>query len=222
MPDQSHKRCCKCGIEKTRADFRADKQKKDGLYSSCRECCKVKERARYAGDPDFRKWCADYRYRNPEVVQRNEIRQRTVNRDALLKRKREYQREAAARPEVQQKWAEYRKIHAAEIEARRKRWRQENPDRVREMSRGYAHIRRARSESSMTALDLAAWTKLQPKVCHWCDTKCSKNYHVDHYKPLSRGGLHLASNLVVACPTCNLRKHAKDPLEFAREVGRLF
>jgi len=33
--------------------------------------------------------------------------------------------------------------------------------------------------------------------------------------------LHVVENLVIACMTCNLEKHAKDPFDFAREKGRL-
>lgn len=36
--------------------------------------------------------------------------------------------------------------------------------------------------------------------------------HIDHVKPLSRGGWHCLSNLRPACPACNLSKGAKWPL----------
>ena len=39
--------------------------------------------------------------------------------------------------------------------------------------------------------------------------------------PLSKGGEHTLTNLVVSCPTCNLQKNAKDPIEFANKLGRL-
>ena len=32
--------CSKCGVEKNTTEYRTDKQKKDGLYSSCKSCCK--------------------------------------------------------------------------------------------------------------------------------------------------------------------------------------
>ena len=48
-----------------------------------------------------------------------------------------------------------------------------------------------------------------------------KDYHIDHIMPLSKGGRHTISNLVVSCPTCNLQKNAKDPYQFAQERGRL-
>lgn len=33
-----------------------------------------------------------------------------------------------------------------------------------------------------------------------------------------RGGKHEVSNLVVACPKCNVRKSAKDPAEFLAQI----
>jgi 5-methylcytosine-specific restriction endonuclease McrA len=35
------------------------------------------------------------------------------------------------------------------------------------------------------------------------------NFHVDHVTPISRGGLHVYSNVQAAHPTCNLRKSAR-------------
>ena len=60
------------------------------------------------------------------------------------------------------------------------------------------------------------------KNCYWCNTKLNKNNtHLDHIMPLSKGGEHTISNIVISCPTCNLEKHAKDPYEFALTKGRL-
>ncbi|MGL5935922.1 MAG: HNH endonuclease, partial [Cetobacterium sp.] len=36
-----------------------------------------------------------------------------------------------------------------------------------------------------------------------------------------RGGAHCDSNVQLLCPTCNLRKAAKDPVVFMQEMGRL-
>ncbi len=58
--------------------------------------------------------------------------------------------------------------------------------------------------------------------CYWCKTKLKNEYQIDHYFPISKGGKHTISNLVITCPTCNLKKNAKDPIEFAQERGRLF
>ncbi len=84
------------------------------------------------------------------------------------------------------------------------------------------HKRRAITrEGDVTTSQLL---KLQQTAahCYWCKKKLNKmDTHVDHYEPLSKGGKHTLSNLVVACSACNLSKHAKDPYEFAMSLGRL-
>lgn len=101
-------------------------------------------------------------------------------------------------------------------------WAKANPEKRKVISRAYTHRRRAIEKEGDSTAALFAWEKAATKVCYWCGCKCQKRYHVDHYYPLSKGGKHAVGNLVIACPKCNLKKSAKDPLEFAAEVGRLF
>ncbi len=49
--------------------------------------------------------------------------------------------------------------------------------------------------------------------CFYCHESVDK-YHIDHMKPLSRGGKSTKDNLCVACPTCNLSKHTQTAEEF--------
>lgn len=53
------------------------------------------------------------------------------------------------------------------------------------------------------------------KCCAYCkrsfsDLKSNK-IHLDHFIPISQGGSHVESNLLVTCSTCNISKGAKDP-----------
>lgn len=52
--------------------------------------------------------------------------------------------------------------------------------------------------------------KNQNNKCYWCGKPLSK-YHVDHVIPLAKGGSSDLGNLVVSCPSCNLRKADKSP-----------
>jgi len=45
--------------------------------------------------------------------------------------------------------------------------------------------------------------------------------HIDHKQPLSKGGANTVDNVELLCPKCNLRKHARDPIEWAQANGRL-
>lgn len=103
-----------------------------------------------------------------------------------------------------------------------RQWVKANPEKRRAISHSYKARRRAQEAGGISSGALLAWTQGQPKVCYWCAAKCADDFHVDHYQPLARGGKHEADNLVIACGTCNRRKSARDPYEFAVQVGRLF
>jgi 5-methylcytosine-specific restriction endonuclease McrA len=45
--------------------------------------------------------------------------------------------------------------------------------------------------------------------------------HFDHVKPLSRGGAHTASNLRASCPTCNISKSGRWPVDTSTAAARL-
>jgi 5-methylcytosine-specific restriction endonuclease McrA len=101
-------------------------------------------------------------------------------------------------------------------------WARKNPEKRRLISRSYKARRRAQESGGISTAELGRWIRAQKKVCYWCSKRCAKSFHVDHYVPLARGGKHDAENLVIACSRCNLTKSARDPLAFARTVGRLF
>jgi 5-methylcytosine-specific restriction endonuclease McrA len=69
-----------------------------------------------------------------------------------------------------------------------------------------------------TAADVAAQRARQRGRCYWCHEKVGKSYHVDHVMPLALGGSNGPENIVIACISCNLRKSAKHPMDWA---GRL-
>jgi len=57
--------------------------------------------------------------------------------------------------------------------------------------------------------------QVQPRLrCFYCGRFVRKaDRHVDHIVPLAKGGLHTLDNLAVACAKCNLKKHAKRPVQ---------
>jgi 5-methylcytosine-specific restriction endonuclease McrA len=141
---------------------------------------------------------------SPEKKAYDAIYQR-LNIDRILARTREYSRR-----------------HAAKKMGQAREWARRNPEKRKAISMANKAKRRAIEKDGDPTSVTFAWVQKAPKVCYWCGVKCKTKYHVDHYRALSKGGKHEVSNLVIACPTCNLRKSAKDPLEFAASVGRLF
>lgn len=61
------------------------------------------------------------------------------------------------------------------------------------------------------------FVKTAPNLsCYWCKIRVPiKRRHVDHITPVSKGGAHVLANLCCACSTCNQRKGAKMPIDFA-------
>jgi len=105
---------------------------------------------------------------------------------------------------------------------RKSDWAKRNPERSKAIKRSYKHRRRSIERAGISGSELHQWCAKQSKVCYWCGVDCNKDYHVDHYIPLSKGGKHVFENLVISCPVCNMRKSAKDPYDWAQEIGRLF
>lgn len=54
--------------------------------------------------------------------------------------------------------------------------------------------------------------------CWMCGTPTGTDRHIDHVKPLSRGGWHCLSNLRPSCQRCNLSKGSKWPIDTANTV----
>lgn len=120
-----------------------------------------------------------------------------------------------------QYYIEYRIRNKDQIAARIKKWHSENIDRRR------AHVRNRRARllnvgGSHTTADIERIYREQRGCCAWCRKKVKfGERHVDHIVPVHKGGSNDPANLAISCKTCNHRKSAKDPLDFARELGRL-
>ena len=74
--------------------------------------------------------------------------------------------------------------------------------------RAYSNARRARKRSAEITgpVSVAVYREiLESGPCVYCG---APGEHVDHVHPLSRGGWEHVSNLVPACSSCNLSKHA--------------
>jgi len=98
-----------------------------------------------------------------------------------------------------------------------RRYRSENPDKVREFTQSRSRRKFGRLPRG-TVSDLFS---LQRGRCAVCREKLPKSFHVDHRVPLVAGGKHERGNVQLLCPSCNVRKNAKDPIKFMQERGFL-
>lgn len=80
------------------------------------------------------------------------------------------------------------------------------------------HDRRVQYTDYKRTKHFKDWIKNQTRLglkCFYCHKDLSDGkYHVDHYYPLARKGRNSTANFEISCPTCNLRKGAKDPIDF--------
>lgn len=237
MAIESYKACSVCRIDKPRTDFSPDRRNKDGLQSRCKGCGNAANKAsREANLQEANRKSREYYQRNRERILAANNRSRAKCAEQVkackkawyerVKHDPKFQAKLKARQEANKEAKreydrEYLKKNREKASRQAAEWRKRNPEKRAAIIRNNRDRRRAQSLGGVSTSALAAWTAQQKKACYWCGCKCAKGFHIDHYVPLSRGGKHELSNLVIACGPCNLRKNAKDPLVFAREVGRL-
>ena len=120
---------------------------------------------------------------------------------------------------AKRKWYVGNTYRAIEIA---KDWQRRNPEK-RRTNTANARARRVSAEGSHTAAEIQALLERQDWKCAEpsCRKSIRKKRHIDHIMPLDLGGSNYITNLQGLCPTCNCRKNAKHPLDWARENGRL-
>lgn len=244
-PDGLQKHCKSCNAKyraankaKIRAYLADYRESNYGLIQA--------KKAEYAANnkDKIRAQNARYYAENPEKIKAYKEQYTAKNRERIRANKAEYYARERA------KFIAYRKANGDRMRRLARRYyhknkgavmayKAENADSIRayraeyytknlEKYAQYDRDRRARklnAEGKHTAGDVRKIFERQRGICAGCNAKLSKQgankYHVDHVIPLVLGGSDWPSNLQCLCPTCNLRKGAKDPIVWAAENGRL-
>lgn len=184
--------------------------KRDTRRAECKECTRKRSIA-YRATHHEQVRVANLRYyaTHKDELAEYQARYNETHIDAVRKWGRRKQRRyfAAHREEVCRRAREYKAAH--------KEVSREQCARRRAAKRG-ASISVGDKEAIKRIYDRAAnGTRVR---CYLCGKIIPKGQrHVDHVIPLSKGGLHAASNLDIACARCNLKKWAKLP----EEIGML-
>ena len=189
-----------------------------------------------------------YRHKNGEKIKTFQEKYYKENKESLLTRHRLYYQNN--KNDISKKAKEYRENNIDNIVYVKKEYYENNKDKILKKAKEYRiknkekilsflkeyrktynyKISKRNSENKRRTLTKSGdVTTIQlreliegAKKCYWCESKINKkDYHIDHFVPLSKGGSHTISNLVIACPKCNLKKNAKDPYQFAISVGKL-
>ncbi len=110
-----------------------------------------------------------------------------------------------------------RQIRSGKAAAWLRRYRQTNPDKVKEFSQR----RKGRKLGKLPRGTVPKIRSLQRDKCAICFSALKGHGHIDHIMPLARGGTHTPDNLQILCATCNLTKADKDPIAHLHSMGRL-
>lgn len=213
--DSAKKRCSSCLriLPATAEYFPRNKNRKDGLYPQCKQCraAYYTKHKQHVSDRGKR-----YRQEHSEEKRERDREYRAKNHEAWLAKKKLY-----------------RELHAEELAAKqRKYYLEHHTERLiykqnyNQTERGIiakradSHNRRARRKKapgSHTTEQLYQQFMRQHGKCFYCQVELQharNSWHADHIIPLSRGGSNNIENIVIACPTCNRKKHDKLPHEW--------
>lgn len=198
------KTCSRCKEEKMVDAFRKHDRGLYGVHSICKSCENIRAKEYQA-----------------------------KNKKAVLAKKKEYREKSQEK--IQEYMGFYRKKNKTQLSQKTKEYRVKNAVLLREKARNFAkqnllqrraseNLRRARKMSSIgqyNAADVEKIHLLQRYKCACCGVDTKSKYHVDHITSLARGGSNNPLNLQILCPTCNMQKSAKHPIDFMQEKGFL-
>ena len=110
-----------------------------------------------------------------------------------------------------------RQIESGKAAERQRKYRKANPEKVRE----WRHHRQSKKYSRLPRGSVKKIYDYQKGKCAVCKRKVGSDYHIDHILPLAKGGTHEKHNIQILCPSCNVRKSDKDPVEYMQAKGML-
>lgn len=198
------KRCACCEQVKPVADFA--KHRTNGLQAYCRACSLQKSR----------EWAA--KNKDKKLQHKTASRHSDIERDRTNRRRHYANNAERLRAESRSRSPEDRMKRAE----RQRAYRVANPEKIRQMNRARVHTQRAAGKITRDMVE--SLITLQRGCCAACrrpTVKDGKGFHLDHKVSLAAGGTNEFGNLQILCPSCNLKKNDRDPVEFMQERGYL-
>jgi len=169
--------------------------------------------------------CREYRENNRDYLKAKNAAWYIANKEKIKEYKASRVRENRIHSQNYY-WKNRDSILTSEMnKAKSRRWRANNREqervRVREMrwknieltrirAREYTSRRKSKilgNPWSLSISDNDLSRLLRDKCCGYCRTAIINTPHLDHIIPISRGGRHSISNLIISCQLCNLTKY---------------
>lgn len=110
-----------------------------------------------------------------------------------------------------------RRIESGKAAESVRKYRTKNPEKVKEFNLR----RKSKKFGRLPNGFIKNLMFLQKNMCAICKTEIKQQFHVDHIYPIAKGGKHEPQNIQLLCKTCNLRKSAKDPIDYMQSIGFL-
>ena len=201
------KKCTKCGVEQDVTEFHKRKAAKDGLKPWCKTC--------------NTKYCAD----NKEKLYRQGVLYRKNNAEKLATEKQDWVNKN--QEEYKKYQSKYKEENVDRILAYNKQYHTDNKEKIKIKKKIYkesnlekvtvrktAALARYRAKKlnqtpeNQTDLEKALILALYTAARILGNT-CGEAFHIDHIKPISKGGLHSFDNLQILTAADNLSKGNK-------------
>ena len=202
------KTCTRCAESKDESEFYLRNGKP---VSRCKDCIRSSVRKYHAENREQRNESnRAWREANAEKHRSNARQWYRENRERAHARTAKHQRENREkyREYVRKNYEKNREARIAEIE----KYRRENSEWFRQYNRLKSSRRRALEKDLLvvpfTGVQIEQRVAYYGGKCWMCGGAFD---HIDHVKPLSRGGAHTLSNLRPACAPCNQAKSNKWP-----------
>lgn len=211
------KPCNVCKIVKPLEEFGKKKRAPGGIDWTCKACNRARARDHYHRDIESSRERALARY--------YQDRTKIIARVRMWQQKNKEHFEAYRMSEG---YREGRRIYGRNYywnnksvcRAKNALWFRANVHRKRCYDT-YHHSLRRNGVGKFTDSDISRILHAQRGRCAYCRIPIKSGYHIDHIKPVSRGGTNFPKNLQLTCKTCNLSKSASLPEDYARRRGLL-
>lgn len=205
--------CTKCKVMKPLIEFYKNKAFKDGRAYECKQCRKAAMKRRYALNRE-QIIEAVKRHQSEHADHKREYSRQWRERNAeslRLKKRAYYFENVDHRRSLGQQWRQQNSEKSAEYS---RKWRERNPEQRRAVAKANK-TKRKMSPGYCSPQQWIAKVEYWGWLCYLCGQPLtSATLHMEHRKPLSRGGSHWPANLAPACAACNLRKSNKTEQEF--------
>lgn len=196
--------CVECRKEKS-AKWRVENQERE----------RNRSRNYYA---ENRARALEYAKANLDRINKRRRAHQQKNRDRIKETKRSWYARNADKARAQAN-ASYKR-HKKTVRTKQADFYKRNPAPFKQRARNRRALLK-KAAGSHTHADIEKLYASQGGRCAICFRQLNGKYDVDHVVPLLRGGSNDPENLQLACCPCNNRKRAKDPFQFAQELGRL-